>query len=107
MTFANLTRDSLLVAVKANPLTYPATGGATTGATTAPIGTMFRSMGKKIVTPAQGSAPGTNQVHLLKVSQLSTATNVAGSGVGSTPSEGDSTTGCVYINLLDGMVARV
>jgi hypothetical protein len=103
---ANTRRDALLVVVKANPPVYPVTGANSTGVLTATVGTILRSMGKTVRTPAQGSAPGTNQVVLLKVVVVSAAANSAASGTSATPGEGDSAAP-VYVNLLDGFVARV
>jgi len=99
---ASLKRNEFLVVVKANPPTYDGTGAASTTSVTAAVGTLFRVYGKKVITPAQGSAAASaNQVQLLKVGLR---TNVANSAVG----EGDCVnTVPVFINLLDGYLARV
>jgi hypothetical protein len=100
-TTANLNRSDLLVLVKANPPVYAVTGVATGGTVTFPVGTVLRNLGKKVVTPAQGSAAaGDSQVSLLKVIPVVSADNDA---VG----DGDATTGPFYVNLRDGYVARV
>lgn len=98
---ANLKRNDLLVVVKANPVPYNPTTGAGSGTVTLAVGSVLRSLGKKVVTPAQGSAASNaNQVVLLKVVQVTSATNAA---VGN----GDDSGNEFYVNLLDGFVARL
>jgi hypothetical protein len=102
---ANLKRSELLVVVKVDPTTYSAAGVAGSTKTLA-VGTVLRSLGVKVVTPAQGSAPSTdNQVRLLKVVVVGSATNAQASN--GDYGDGDDTANTFYVNLLDGNVARL
>jgi hypothetical protein len=105
---ANLKRNEFVVTTGTSLSTFD--NDATAGATlTVTAGTLYRVYGKKVVTPAQGTAAaGANQVVLLKIGRVSTATNAAASGTSATPDEGDCTSTLpVYVNLLSGQVARV
>jgi hypothetical protein len=100
--YANLKRSSLLVQNgAAYTWTYDGSTATRSGATSGSAGDLFRVLGKKVVTPAQGSTSTSNQVVLLKVVKV---TAVANSAVG----EGDGvSTLPVYVNLLDGKFSSV
>ena len=102
---ANLKRSDLLVVVKVDPVTYSAAGVAGSTKTLA-VGTVLRNLGVKVVTPAQGSAPsGDDQVRLLKVVVVGSATNA--DATNGAVGDGDDTGNEFYVNLLDGHVARL
>lgn len=100
---ASLKRSDLLVVVRVNSGAIPkySVNGTSSGTVTIPVGAVLRNLGKKVVTPAQGSAASSaSQVILLKVVRVESADNDA---VG----DGDDSGSEFYVNLLDGCVARV